>query len=295
MGEIVRSIAIHEQAGDYEAAPRRPYEVYGFEENERLYWRVGEARFLQILADEGTLIHEVLDSSNQYGEFVFVTTSRPGDRGRVAMVFYGLGYHEHRERWILDEWYWYQGSYRPELLRQHIDREEALERLNDRKERLQPQVGESVQTDRGRLFEFLADLTDEDGALAELEDIEDIGALLRGLKGESGPGISPNGENLLDEASREKLPPLYSGEERGLDSLAQVKFFTPDAQWTWYASEFDGEDIFFGLVVGLEVELGYFSLKELQSVWGPLGLPIERDLYFEPRSLSDLKDAHSHK
>ena len=24
----------------------------------------------------------------------------------------------------------------------------------------------------------------------------------------------------------------------------QVKFFTPDNNWTWYASKFDGEDIF---------------------------------------------------
>jgi hypothetical protein len=29
----------------------------------------------------------------------------------------------------------------------------------------------------------------------------------------------------------------------GLDGLAQVKFFTHDSDWTWYASEFDGEDI----------------------------------------------------
>jgi hypothetical protein len=65
-----------------------------------------------------------------------------------------------------------------------------------------------------------------------------------------------------------------------LDALAQVKFFISDAQWTWYASEFDGEDIFFGLVIGLEIELGYFSLSELKSVKGPLGLPIERDLHF---------------
>jgi len=39
------------------------------------------------------------------------------------------------------------------------------------------------------------------------------------------------------------LLPLYSGEELGLDALAQVKFFTPDSSWTWYASEFDEEDI----------------------------------------------------
>jgi hypothetical protein len=30
----------------------------------------------------------------------------------------------------------------------------------------------------------------------------------------------------------------------------------------------------------LESELGYFSLSELESVRGPFGLPIERDVYF---------------
>lgn len=104
--------------------------------------------------------------------------------------------------------------------------------------------------------------------------------------------IPPMGENLLDDETRDKLPPLYSGEEQGLDALAQVKLFTPDAQWTWYASEFDGEDLFFGLVSGFEVELGYFSLKELKEVKGPMGLPIERDLYYEPKSQKELMELH---
>lgn len=85
---------------------------------------------------------------------------------------------------------------------------------------------------------------------------------------------------------------MYSGEELGLMALALVKFFTPDSNWTWYASEFDGEDIFFGLVSGFAVELGYFSLSELQAVKGPLGLPIERDLHFKPKTLKELKEKH---
>jgi hypothetical protein len=40
----------------------------------------------------------------------------------------------------------------------------------------------------------------------------------------------------------------------------------------------------YGLVSGFEVELGNFSLKELKEVKGPMGLPIERDLYYEPKS-----------
>jgi len=55
-----------------------------------------------------------------------------------------------------------------------------------------------------------------------------------------------------------------------LDFMDQFKFLPPDNNWTWYASEFDGEDLFFGLVSGFEVELGYFSLKELQQVRGSL-------------------------
>jgi hypothetical protein len=102
----------------------------------------------------------------------------------------------------------------------------------------------------------------------------------------------PTGGNLLNQASREKLPELYSGEEKGLEAQAQVKFVTPDSNWTWYASEFDGEDIFFGLVAEFEVELGYFSLKELQGVVGPMGLPIERDMYFEAKTLKELREWH---
>lgn len=97
---------------------------------------------------------------------------------------------------------------------------------------------------------------------------------------------------LLTQELRKALPPLYNGEEQGTAALALVKFFTPDAGWTWYASEFDGEDTFFGLCVGDEAELGYFSLSELESLRGKLGLPVERDLYFEPTSLDLLLQTH---
>ena len=86
---------------------------------------------------------------------------------------------------------------------------------------------------------------------------------------------------LLTKEILGKLPKLYANEEKSLEETKIiVKFFTPDSNWTWYATEFDGEDLFFGLVDGFEKELGYFSLKELQSVRGALGLPIERDMYF---------------
>jgi hypothetical protein len=65
-----------------------------------------------------------------------------------------------------------------------------------------------------------------------------------------------------------------------------------DSNWTWYAtegSEEDGDFVFFGYVCGFENEFGYFRLSELQAARGPLGLPIERDLYFKPAPLSKLQ------
>ena len=94
--------------------------------------------------------------------------------------------------------------------------------------------------------------------------------------------------HLLTNALRASLPPLRST-EHDPDPLVRVKFFDPTSSWTWYATEFDGEDTFFGLVHGHETELGYFSLHELETVRGRFGLGIERDLYFEPCRLFTLR------
>lgn len=89
---------------------------------------------------------------------------------------------------------------------------------------------------------------------------------------------------LMTKALRDKLPALYSTEDVPEDDKRIiVKFFDPCGSWTWYAveGEPEGEDIrFFGLVDGHVKEWGYFMLSELESVKGPLGIGIERDLHF---------------
>ena len=60
---------------------------------------------------------------------------------------------------------------------------------------------------------------------------------------------------------------------------------------SWLATEGaeQGDDfLFFGYVLGLETEWGYFVLSELESVRGPGGLNIERDLHFDPRPFSEV-------
>jgi hypothetical protein len=94
---------------------------------------------------------------------------------------------------------------------------------------------------------------------------------------------------LLTKALAKKIPRLYETENVPLpEKVAYVELFHPVGNWTWYIIEYDGEDICFGLVVGHEAEFGYFSLNELNSVRGGLGLPIEREMYFRPTQVQDL-------
>jgi len=118
---------------------------------------------------------------------------------------------------------------------------------------------------------------------------------------------------LLTAEILNKMPSLYSQEEKGLDAKVIVKFFDPQGGFTWYASEANAitdqidengnniekvlKDIlpddnildirFYGLVDGLEKELGYFSFNELKAYNGRLGLGIERDMYFDNQPLKN--------
>jgi hypothetical protein len=95
---------------------------------------------------------------------------------------------------------------------------------------------------------------------------------------------------LLTAELRGQLPPLYA-QEKIQDPIVHVKFFCPWNNWTWFATEGepDEEDFrFFGCVFGHEEEWGYFVLSEMESVRGPGGLTIERDIHFKPGPFSEV-------
>ena len=100
---------------------------------------------------------------------------------------------------------------------------------------------------------------------------------------------------LMTSEIKQKLPELYS-QNNVHNPICSLKYFTPDSSWTFYAVEGSQQEnrdwLFFGKVVSPVVpegELGYFSLSELEKIRGPLGLSIERDLYWTPRPLSECK------
>ena len=93
---------------------------------------------------------------------------------------------------------------------------------------------------------------------------------------------------LLTQELRKQLPAIGETDNQA-DPTVYAKFFCPWNHWIWFAYEFDQEDIFFGFVKGDFNEYGTFSLSELESVKGPMGLTIERDIHFTPKPLSQCK------
>jgi hypothetical protein len=71
-----------------------------------------------------------------------------------------------------------------------------------------------------------------------------------------------------------------------------AKFFDPTGSWTWYLMNEDpaDPDYLWGIVKGFEVEIGSFSLSELQTTKVRFGLGIERDLYFTPKPAKEVWD-----
>lgn len=92
---------------------------------------------------------------------------------------------------------------------------------------------------------------------------------------------------LLPPEIRRELPKLYD-QEKTDDPLVYIKFFFPAGNWTWFVTEgeAEGDDfLFFGYVIGLEREWGYFTLRQLEEI-NIQFLTVERDLYFEREPFS---------
>ena len=157
----------------HEQAERRPEpSAFPFTEHERLFETLTDRRFQAIVFDQETTIHNVKVSTNSFGEFLFITLSRGGAEGTVTLNFYGLGFHEPREQWITDQWRWYESSTQHSSSNRDISLDSVRAQLAERKQFVQTEAKTSEpQSKRGQLYELLADLTDEDGALTDLEDM----------------------------------------------------------------------------------------------------------------------------
>jgi hypothetical protein len=96
------------------------------------------------------------------------------------------------------------------------------------------------------------------------------------------------GHQMMTKELSSKIPKLYSQEEVS-DPTVVAHYFTPYGRGDWFVIEWDGEDMMYGLADLGYPELGYFSLSELESAYrGSLPL-VERDLYWTPVPLSEVR------
>lgn len=129
--------------------------------NEQLFSRIGHERFLAFLRDRRTTIHDAQVSTNTYGEFLFVTTSRPSQERRETVTFFGLGLHEPRDRWFVDEWSWYS-SVDDWKQDQRLNKEQVLWTIEERRAGIQVDAAGHQQSREGAVFEMFAELSDNE-------------------------------------------------------------------------------------------------------------------------------------
>jgi hypothetical protein len=94
---------------------------------------------------------------------------------------------------------------------------------------------------------------------------------------------------LINQELKKEFAKLGTQEDVA-NPMIIAKFFNPSGAETWYAIAYnENENICFGYVTGFGYdELGYFSDELEALVIPPFGLKIERDLYFNPCSLSKI-------
>ena len=80
-----------------------------------------------------------------------------------------------------------------------------------------------------------------------------------------------------------------TGNKSAKDIKVVMKLFNPSGAGTWYLYEKEDEDIYWGFVNLGDYQMsecGTVSMNELMAYRGMFGLGIERDMHFEPLSMS---------
>jgi len=166
----------------------RPCEVFSLTAGEQLHYRVSDSRFQPtglscgqtLVAHPDVVIHEITLDSNAFGEYLFVTVSREREGQRYAMTFYGLGYHQPRERWITDKWYWYENNPIDRVYRQTLNKPDAYCQIQARRLEIADHSTDAERSHQALLLALFADGEEERRALPDWENLASLGWLYDG-------------------------------------------------------------------------------------------------------------------
>ena len=94
-------------------------------------------------------------------------------------------------------------------------------------------------------------------------------------------------QTILTKGILKLLPKLKVMANLDADKvLVPLKVFNPTGGQTWFITELNPDTLeAFGYVTGMgEAELGYIDMNELLKFRGRMGLPLERDIHWDPRT-----------
>ena len=88
----------------------------------------------------------------------------------------------------------------------------------------------------------------------------------------------------------QNIPPLYA-QENVANPILYARYHIVECDWEWYVMEYSPlQKLCYGLIVCDEVELGYFSLDELESIQYKYGVVAQYDYEFKPIELKALQN-----
>jgi hypothetical protein len=102
---------------------------------------------------------------------------------------------------------------------------------------------------------------------------------------------------LLPYEIRENLPILGSQQSKGGQAKVWAKCYTAGDSFAWYITEGSArrdpegkavDYLLYGLVAGEHRQLDCFWLSDLATFHSPVGLPVQRDSHWQPKSLAEI-------
>jgi len=127
---------------------------------------------LMKLIDRAEYIYQFENANNLYGHFLFIGLALRFQNEIIPITFYGLGYDEYKDKYIVDKWGFYWAN--TFVLEERVDltKEEIKKKIEERRKEVKKLAKEHKQSKTGKLYEAIASLTDQDGAITLMEDFE---------------------------------------------------------------------------------------------------------------------------
>lgn len=156
-----------------------PDNAYSFlTKNEKLFERIGEEKLFKLIGD-GIVVPRMCEvDDNSFGEWLFINCLVAAKPERSIMFVSKFGFHYHKEEYEMDRAYgFYTGgkiygdSGRDITLEEVAKEADEYRTEMERNAKLYNNDEDPERKKRNDMYDLMAELGDEDGALGEMRDL----------------------------------------------------------------------------------------------------------------------------